>query len=91
MAQCNAYVLSYGTDTLTRKNASLGLPASQSPLVNFNEFTGQVADKILSLLCTKDIYYVIVPPDTLQSLGVSVDKPVKNFFDKNFKNGTLLK
>ena len=31
---------------LQEKNTSLGLSASQSPLVIFNKFTGQVADKI---------------------------------------------
>lgn len=59
---------------LEEKKASLGLPASQSSLVTFDEFTRQIIDKILSLLHTNNVHYVIVPPnciDTLQSLDVS--------------------
>ena len=40
---------------LKEKKDSLGLPASQSSLVIFDEFTGQVTDNILSLLHTSNV------------------------------------
>ena len=66
---------------LEEKKASLGLPASQLSLVIFDEFKGQVTDKVLSLLQT-NVSYIIVPSnctDTLQLLDVSMNKPAKHF------------
>ena len=56
-------------------------------MVIFDEFSGQVTDRVLSLLKANNIFYVIVPPnctDTLQPLDVSVNKPAKDFLRTKF-------
>ena len=72
---------------LQEKKTTLKLPPTYPSLVIFDEFSGQVTDRVLSLLKANNIFYVIVPPnctDTLQPLDVSVNKPAKDFLRAKF-------
>ena len=67
-----------------KKKATLKLPPTYPSLVIFDEFSGQVTNRVLSF---NNIFYVIVPPncmDMLQPLDVSINKPAKDFLRVKF-------
>uniref|UniRef100_A0A1X7TQY0 DDE-1 domain-containing protein n=1 Tax=Amphimedon queenslandica TaxID=400682 RepID=A0A1X7TQY0_AMPQE len=69
------------------KRTALGLPGTQPALVIFDEFKGQLTDKILMQLEENNIFYVVVPAnytDRLQPLDVSVNRPAKEFLHSKF-------
>ena len=69
------------------KRTALDLPGTQSALVIFDEFRGQLTDEILMQLEENIILYVTVPPnctDRLQPLYVSVNRPAKEFLRSKF-------
>jgi tellurite resistance protein len=73
---------------INKKKKELGMPATRSSLVIFDEFNGQTTDAVLSLLQENNICYVIVPPnctDRLQPLDVSANKPAKEFLRSKFQ------
>jgi len=69
---------------LQEKKVILKLPPTYPSLVIFS---GQVTDRVLSLLRANNIFYTIVLPnctDTLQPLDISVNKPAKDFLRTKF-------
>lgn len=66
----------------------LDLPLAQKALVIFDCFRGQITDKFLSVLESKNLLYVTVPPnytDKLQPMDLSVNKCAKDFLKSKFQ------
>lgn len=73
---------------IDRKKKELKLPEMQPALVIFDEFNGQTTDEVLKLLVDRNIFYVIVPPNTtdkLQPMDLSVNKAGKEFLRSRFQ------
>jgi len=63
----------------------LGLSSTHSGLVILDEFKGRTTSRVLNLLQSRNLFYVIVPPnctDRLQPLDVSVNRAAKHFLRK---------
>ena len=63
----------------------LGMPATQSSFVIFDEFNGQTTNAVFSLLQENNICFVIVPPNYTDTLDVSANKPAKEFLRSKFQ------
>ena len=66
------------------------LHEDQPALLIFDQFKGQVTEKMFELLEENHVNIVLVPAnctDHLQPLDISVNKPVKSFLCKQFQNG----
>ena len=70
---------------IKKKKNELSLPEHQSSLVIFDEFNGQTTSAVLALLQDNNIHYVIVPPNRLQPLDISVNKSAKEFLRSKFQ------
>ena len=71
------------------KRRQLGLSSTHSGLIILDEFKGQTTSRVLNLLQSRNLFYVIVPPnctDRLQPLDVSVNRAAKQFLWKKFEN-----
>ena len=74
---------------MAEKRKQLGLDPKHSGLVILDEFKGQTTSRVLNLLQSHNLFYVIVPPnctDRLQPLDVSVNRAAKQFLRKKFEN-----
>ena len=74
---------------MTQKRRQLGLDLKHTRLVILDEFKGQTTSRVLNLLQSNDLMYVIVPPnctDWLQPLDVSVNQAAKQFLQSKFEN-----
>ena len=84
-----AYIESVIVPYMTQKRRQLGLDLKHSGLVILDEFKGQTTSRVLNLLQSNDLMYVIVPPnctDQLQPLDVSVNRAAKQFLQNKFEN-----
>ena len=84
-----AYIESVIVPYMTQKRRQLGLDLKHTGLVILDEFKGQTTSRVLNLLQSNDLMYVIVPPnctDRLQPLDVSVNRSAKQFLRSKFEN-----
>ena len=84
-----AYIESVIVPYMTQKRRQLGLDLKHSGLVILDEFKGQTTSRVLNLLQSNNLMYVIVPPnctDRLQPLDVSVNRAAKQFLRSKFEN-----
>ena len=75
-----------------QKRSDLQLHHSHPALLIFDDFNGQCTEQLLKLLESRNIHTVIIPAnctDRLQPLDISVNKPVKHFYEESFRNGML--
>ena len=82
------YILKILVPYIVNKRKELKLREDQRALVIFDQFKGQITDKILSLLEQNNLDIVIVPAnctDRLQPMDVSVNKAVKTFLRQQFQ------
>ena len=83
------YIAAVIVPYMKEKRKHLGLDSKHVGLVILDEFKGQTTNKVLNLLQTNDLMYVIVPPnctDRLQPLDVSVNRAAKQFLRNKFEN-----
>ena len=76
------YIESVNVPYMTQKRKQLGLDLKQTGLVILDEFKEQTTNRVLNLLQSNDLMYVIVPPnctDWMQPLDVSVNQTAKQF------------
>ena len=72
-----------------KKRSKLVLPPDYHALVLFDNFTGQCTEKILTLLDDTSINVIIIPAnctDRLQPLDLTVNKSVKDFLRRQFRD-----
>ena len=84
-----AYIESVIVPYMTQKRRQLGLDLKHSGLVILDEFKGQTTNRVLNLLQSNDLMYIIIPPnctDQLQLLDVSVNRAAKQFLRNKFEN-----
>ena len=84
-----AYIESVIVPYMSQKRRQLGLDLKHTGLVILDEFKGQTTSRVLNLLQSNDLMYVIVPPnctDRLQPLDVSVNRSAKQFLRSKFEN-----
>ena len=84
-----AYIESVIVPYMAQKRRQLGLDLKHTGLVILDEFKGQTTSRVLNLLQSNDLMYVIVPPnctDRLQLLDVSVNRSAKQFLRSKFEN-----
>ena len=75
---------------IKKTRSELKLQEDQCALLIFDQFKGQVSEKMFKLLDENHVNIVVVPAnctDCLQPLDISVNKSVKSFFISSFKNG----
>ena len=83
------YIAAVIVPYMKEKRKHLGLDSKHVGLVILDKFKEQTTDKVLNLLQTNDLMYVIVPPnctDRLQPLDVSVNRAAKQFLRNKFEN-----
>ena len=74
---------------MDEKRRQLGLSSTHFGLIILDEFKGQTTSRVLNLLQSRNLFYVIIPPnctDRLQPLDVSVNRAAKQFLWKKFEN-----
>ena len=84
-----AYIQSVIVPYMTQKRRQLGLDLKQNGLVVLDEFKGQTTSRVLNLLQSHDLMYVIIPPnctDRLQPLNVNINRAAKQFLQNKFEN-----
>jgi len=72
-----------------KKRSELALPPDYRALVLFDNFNGQCTEEILTLLDNNNINAIIIPAnctDKLQPLDLTVNKPVKDFLRREFRD-----
>ena len=83
------YIKSVIVSYMTQKRKQLGLDLKQTELVILDEFEGQTTNRMLNLLQSNDLMYVIVPPnciDQMQPPDISVNRAAKQFLRSKFEN-----
>ena len=83
------YIESLIVPYMTQKRRQLGLDLKHTGLLMLDEFKGQTISRVLNLLQSNDLMYVIIPPnctDRLQPLDVSVNRAAQ-FLQINLKTG----
>ena len=85
-----AYIESVIVPYMIQKRRQLGLDLKHTGLVILDEFKGQTTSRVLNLLQSNDLMYIIVHPIVLTGcnrwMSVSIDLP-SNFFEVNLKTG----
>jgi len=68
--------------------------ANQLTLLIFDNFKAQCTEKLLTHIDAHDVYVVMIPAnctDRLQPLDISVNKPAKDFLQRQFQEWYLNK
>ena len=80
-----SYVVSY----ITVKRKQLGLSSNHPTLIIFDVLKGQYTEEVCKLLEDSNILYTLVHAnctDKLQPLDLSLNKPAKDFKNRQFQN-----